>query len=200
MTSVRNSALAEGSPERRRSGRDDYLDAARSLIVDVGWRRTTMADVARRAGVSRMTIYRAWPERPQLLADLLTRELTEVTARTPGFDDLDGLVQSLLDLVTRIRENEVLARLVRLDAELLLPYLIERRGRTQEALLTQVTGVLVEGQQRGVVRDGDPDRMARVLLLSAIGLLFSTATVTDEQVSLDDLDDEIHLLMKGFLR
>ena len=36
-----------------------YLDAARACILDVGWRRTTLTEVARRAGVSRMTIYRA---------------------------------------------------------------------------------------------------------------------------------------------
>jgi AcrR family transcriptional regulator len=33
-----------------------YLDAARACILDVGWRRTTLTEVARRAGVSRMTI------------------------------------------------------------------------------------------------------------------------------------------------
>ena len=33
-----------------------YLDAARDCILDVGWKRTTLTDVARRAGVSRMTI------------------------------------------------------------------------------------------------------------------------------------------------
>ena len=41
-----------------------YLDAARACILDVGWRRTTLTEVARRAGVSRMTIYRAWPDMP----------------------------------------------------------------------------------------------------------------------------------------
>jgi len=58
-----------------------YLDAARACILDVGWRRTTLTEVARRAGVSRMTIYRAWPDMPAVLADLMTREWGEVVAR-----------------------------------------------------------------------------------------------------------------------
>ena len=43
MTSVRNIA-------DRRDPRDGYLDAARACILDVGWRRTTLTEVARRAG------------------------------------------------------------------------------------------------------------------------------------------------------
>ena len=64
MTSLRHNA----------DPRDAYLDAARACILDVGWRRTTLTEVARRAGVSRMTIYRAWADMPTLLGDLMTRE------------------------------------------------------------------------------------------------------------------------------
>src|SRR3954447_23005608 len=51
-----------------------YLDAARDSILAVGWRRTTLTDVARRAAVSRMTIYRRWPDMDTLLRDLRVRE------------------------------------------------------------------------------------------------------------------------------
>src|SRR5918992_1505363 len=71
MTSLRHNPDT-GSP------RDAYLDAARACILDVGWRRTTLTEVARRAGVSRMTIYRTWPDMPQLLGDLMTREWSGV--------------------------------------------------------------------------------------------------------------------------
>ena len=37
---------------------DVLLDAARACVLAVGVRRTTFSDVARRAGVSRMTLYR----------------------------------------------------------------------------------------------------------------------------------------------
>ena len=39
---------------------DPLLSAARDCVMDVGFRRTTLADVARRAGVSRMTVYRQY--------------------------------------------------------------------------------------------------------------------------------------------
>src|SRR6476659_6772036 len=64
-----------------------YLDAARACILDVGWRRTTLTEVARRAGVSRMTIYRTWPDMAAVLSDLMTREWAEVVATAVADDD-----------------------------------------------------------------------------------------------------------------
>src|SRR4051794_16961514 len=72
MTSLRHNGLPD--PQ------STYLDAARACILDVGWRRTTLTEVARRAEVSRMTIYRAWPDMPTVLGDLMTREWGEVVA------------------------------------------------------------------------------------------------------------------------
>src|SRR5690242_15867496 len=83
MTSLRHNRTAEGSllPASRGVSReqvtprpDPLLDAARESILAVGWKRSTLTDVARRAGVSRMTIYRRWADMQTLLADLMTRE------------------------------------------------------------------------------------------------------------------------------
>ena len=53
---------------------DELLDAARACVLAVGVRRTTFSDVARRAGVSRMTLYRRYPDLDALLAALMTYE------------------------------------------------------------------------------------------------------------------------------
>ena len=73
MTSLRHNPATEA-----RSAADLALDAARDSILDVGWSRTTLTGVARRAGVSRMTIYRKWPDMGTLLADLMTREWADL--------------------------------------------------------------------------------------------------------------------------
>ena len=78
-----------------------------TCILDVGWRRTTLTEVARRAGVSRMTIYRTWPDMPQLLGDLMTREWGGVVddarspARTPSATRCDRLVDGIVGTVAR---------------------------------------------------------------------------------------------------
>src|SRR5215217_7383195 len=93
-----------------------YLDAARECILDVGWRRTTLTEVARRAGVSRMTIYRAWPDMPSVLGDLMTREWGEVVARAVAAADeaagseataADRIVAEVVATTRALRDNEL---------------------------------------------------------------------------------------------
>jgi AcrR family transcriptional regulator len=190
MTSLRNN----------RSPRDGYLDAARECILDVGWRRTTLTEVARRAGVSRMTIYRAWPDMPTLLGDLMTREWTEVVAAQPGIgataaEVADGLVAT----VRVLRENELFVRIVELDPELLLPYLLARRGRSQEAIAGVLAERIAAGQAAGTIRAGHPDTLARGLLLAAHGFVLSAQTMVDDAVTEAALDDELRHLARRAL-
>src|SRR5437764_11752461 len=56
------------------------LDATRAAVLAVGVRRTTLTDVARRAGVSRMTVYRLVPDVNTLILEVMTRDLGEVLA------------------------------------------------------------------------------------------------------------------------
>ena len=58
--------------------------------------------------------------------------------------------------VAALRENELFHKIVQVDPELLLPYLLDRRGRTQDALLALLEAGIREGQRDGSVRDGDP--------------------------------------------
>ncbi len=185
---------------------DAYLDAARACILDVGWRRTTLTEVARRAGVSRMTIYRAWPDMPAVLGDLMTREWGEVVARAVGDADAalgegapaaDRIVAEVVATTRALRENELFVRIVELDPELLLPYLLTRRGRSQEAIAQHTAGRLREGQRDGSVRDGDPVAIARALLLATHGFVLSAHTMVDEEVGEDELDGELEHLVRS---
>lgn len=208
MTSLRNNEVAEPS------SRDDYLDAARACILDVGWRRTTLTEVARRAGVSRMTIYRTWTDMPQLLGDLMTREWGTVVSRAstsgpsgpsepdePGTGpSLDRLLEAITATMRALRENELFLRIVELDPELLLPYLLARRGRSQEGLLGLVQGYLEAGQRTGTIRAGNAPVMARSLLLGAHGFVLSAQTMVDDTVTEDDLEQEFRVLLERALK
>src|SRR4051795_13702635 len=111
MTSIRH------NPERSTTPDDAYLDAAREAILAVGWSRTTLTDIARRAGVSRMTLYRRWPDTQTLLADLMTREWGHVVgdaATGSGNDDasaLDRIARGVVTRVRALRANELLRRI-----------------------------------------------------------------------------------------
>jgi AcrR family transcriptional regulator len=196
MTSLRHI----GRPEP--SARDLYLDTARACILDVGWRRTTLTEVARRAGVSRMTIYRSWSDMPQLLGDLMTREWGGVVAAAAGGPEEAGTIERIVGTALRavrtLRENELFVRIVELDPELLLPYLLSRRGRSQQAILDLVADQLRTGQAIGEVRNADPDVLARALLLATHGFVLSAHTMVDDLASEDALDAELaEILTRG---
>lgn len=181
-----------------------YLDAARACILDVGWRRTTLTEVARRAGVSRMTIYRAWPDMPAVLGDLMTREWGAVVALAVADADAahatanaaDRLVAEVVATCRALRENELFVRIVELDAELLLPYLLTRRGRSQQAIADLTAGQIREGQADGSIRDGKPEVMSRGLLLAMHGFVLSLHTMVDDEVDEADLDAELEQIVR----
>jgi AcrR family transcriptional regulator len=189
--------------------RDAYLDAARACILDVGWRRTTLTEVARRAGVSRMTIYRTWADMPTLLGDLMTREWEGVVdAAAAGHDGHDGapvesvdrLVATITGTVATLRANELFVRIVEVDPELLLPYLLARRGRSQDHVLDLVTAAVAAGQAEGTVRAGSPVAIARGLLLAVHGFVLSAHTMVDDEVSEAEVDAELTTLLTRALQ
>ncbi|MEV4332741.1 TetR family transcriptional regulator [Streptomyces sp. NPDC049597] len=164
---------------------DAVLDAARDCVLAVGVRRTTLTDVARRAGVSRMTLYRRWPDVRTLVGDLMTREwiavavgaMPDPAAGTPvRARVVDGLVAG----VAAFRAHPLFHKILDVDPELLLPYVIDRRGASQDALLGLLTGALDEGHEDGSVRRVHTDLQARSLLLVVQSFVLSLRTMTEE--------------------
>jgi AcrR family transcriptional regulator len=192
---------------------DELLDAAREAILAVGWSRTTLTDVARRAGVSRMTLYRKWPDMNALLADLMTREWTDsigasVVETTDNPLDrgnpLQLLVGTLVATIQAVRKNELLGRIVDVDPELLLPYLLNRRGRSQEFVLGILGTQIRAGQKAGAIREGEPELLARSVVLAAHGFALSAHTmldgVQDRGADVTALDQELSELIERYLR
>ncbi|WP_128977005.1 TetR/AcrR family transcriptional regulator [Streptomyces roseicoloratus] len=178
---------------------DPVLDAARDCVLAVGVRRTTLTDVARRAGVSRMTLYRRWPDVRTLVGDLMTREWIAVAAGAMPPDAGDGhdgehsgdeagdgrpvrerIVEGMVAGVAAFRSHPLFHKILDVDPELLLPYVLDRRGASQEALLGLLTSALEEGHEDGSVRRVRTDLQARSLLLVVQSFTLSLRTMTDE--------------------
>jgi AcrR family transcriptional regulator len=165
----------------------------------VGWKRTTLTDVARRAGVSRMTIYRTWPDMQTLLADLMTREWAGVATAVPHTGTTpEEIADGVVAAIRALRGNPLFRRILDVDPELVLPYLLDRRGRSQELILEVLAERIGHGQAAGAIRAGDPRLLARTVVLAAHGLTLSAHTMADEAVTEEDLDAELaRLLARG---
>ncbi len=64
------STIPKPSYSKREASRLHILDAARELVMDIGYQSVTMTVVADKAGVSRATLYRYYSTKEQLYSDV----------------------------------------------------------------------------------------------------------------------------------
>ncbi|MET0782338.1 MAG: helix-turn-helix domain-containing protein [Microbacterium sp.] len=174
------------------------LDAALEEVLAHGIRRTTASDIARRAAVSRQTLYRYWPDVQALLAALVTRELFAVVPRGGTASSLEDLADGLVETSDRIRSLQLVDRLRETDPELFSRYILERLGTSQRGIHREIARRVAAGQAAGFVRAGDPDRLAAMLLLIAQSAIQSAPLVA-EWLPPEEWKRELRAAVTGYL-
>jgi AcrR family transcriptional regulator len=176
---------------------DRILAAAASCVVDFGADRVTLAEIARRAGVSRPTVYRRWPDTQSIMSTLLTNHITDVMRDLP-FDrnNREALVKQVVAVADRLRRDELVMSV--LHSELARVYITERLGTSQQFLIDGLATRLELAQQEGSVRRGDPRQLATMVLLIAQSTIQSADIV---KPILDDqaLATELTYTLNGYL-
>ncbi|MHB8340179.1 MAG: TetR/AcrR family transcriptional regulator [Mycobacteriales bacterium] len=189
-------------PPQRHSD-DLVLAAARAAILDIGLRRTTLAEVARRAGVSRMTLYRQYGDLDAIVSALLTAEFVAVFDRVHAEtgDAEHGrrqVAQAVTRTVAAIADHPLYQRILAVDPELLLPLIVDRVGSTQRIALRLLASLIERGQEDGSVRAMDPELAASVIGTAAQSFVFS-ARVIATQHKPDVIAGELEHLIEGYL-
>jgi AcrR family transcriptional regulator len=111
--------------DRQRETRQRIVIATEELHREVGPARTTIADIARRAGVERLTVYNHFPELGQLLAACQGHFLAghpppDITPGTVAKTKaLDRLASALEHLYSWFRANEAMEQNIHRDRDLL---------------------------------------------------------------------------------
>lgn len=178
--------------------RSAILRAARAALEEHGVRRTTVADIARRSGVSRQTIYRYWPDVTALYGAVLTDEVRGAVADAGSGGSLDEIVEALVGAAAHVRDLRLLRRLRETDPELLGRYILERLGTSQRAILDRVEALIAAGQRAGVVRAGDPGELAAMVLLITQSAVQSAPLVAD-RLPAGAWERELGLALRGYL-
>lgn len=109
-------ANGPNSPRRRsEKSRTAIVTATRELLLERGFDGLTIEAVAARAGVGKQTIYRWWPTRPALVADVMLEDadsiLTSVEHTGDLADDLVSWVRKLAATLTTARGSAMLRTL-----------------------------------------------------------------------------------------
>ena len=104
---------------------DRILDAALSLSAASGVRNLTMDEVARRAGVGRMTVYRRFGDKARLVSALGAREaqrcIAALDAAAPADAPIvDQIAEGFVTSLRLAREHPLLNRLARHEPESVL--------------------------------------------------------------------------------
>lgn len=182
--------------------REQILAAARESLLHFGVRGTSIAGVARRAKVGRMTVYRHFPESGELMRELMTREFVALYERTVlrhrDGDARSRLVGGLTDAVKEMREHPLFRRIVETEPELLSPYLFERLGSSQKAALELIGQGVRDGQADGTIRAGDVSEIAFSTYLIAQSFALSAGTGT--HLSQDGISEQLQIVLSGALR
>jgi AcrR family transcriptional regulator len=204
MASLRNTEPAPDPADPAGPSDEAILAAARELVAQVGVRRTTATEVARRAGVSRMTLYRRFSDVESLLVTLLTQEvralLADLAGQTAGLATArERLVETALLGIDRMAADPLFARLVDLDPELLLPYLLERAGSSHHAVRAALAGTIAEGRADGSIRPL-PEPAASWMLLVVIQSFVYAARMLAKETDPAAVHHELRRLLDGYLR
>ncbi len=133
MTATAESLRLAGAHEATDPVSERILDAAMAQFIDFGLRRTTVEDVAARAGVSRVTIHRRFGRKSELVQGVMLRELarflSEFDATISPLQTLeDKLVEGFVLTLRSARSHPLITRILATEPESLLPELTIRGG------------------------------------------------------------------------
>ncbi|MFD6098201.1 TetR/AcrR family transcriptional regulator [Nocardiopsis flavescens] len=134
---------SDGVDPRVLRTRRDVVDAATELFVTEGWSVVTHAEVARRAGYSKATVYAHWPTRLDLMRASIGKICDEADHPEPTGDLRADLVRGLVDFAEDLAGghlDRVLGGLLERSGS--DPVVDELRRRLYEAGTRSLEGVL----------------------------------------------------------
>jgi AcrR family transcriptional regulator len=192
-------AIADALAMTPPSGEDAVFDrvagAALGEFAEHGIRRTSMEDVARRAGVSRMTVFRRFESKHGLVEVVIAREvrrgMEELDLLWEGAETLeDRLVEGFAFAGRYVRDHPLFNGILRREPEVLLPSLTIDGGPVLGLYRSLIAKRLQAEVDAGRAETSDVDGVAEVIARLAISLLLTR----DGDITLDDPDSVVRLV------
>ncbi|MFH9860170.1 TetR/AcrR family transcriptional regulator [Streptomyces sp. NPDC017202] len=181
-----------GRTGRPRSAAADtaILAATRQALVELGWSKLTLGDVATRAKVAKTTLYRRWSGKNELVVDAVAELFGELELPDRGSlaADIEGVVLQFAAILARPEARSglmaVVAESTRDDA---------LRERIRASIVDPQKDLVLEGRARAQTRGELPPETDPAEAARTIDLIFDVvagAVVHRTLVSAEPADEE----------
>ncbi len=174
------------------------LAAALQLFNEFGLRRTSMDDIAKRAGLGRATIYRRYADKEALVKVAMLREgrkfLDDVRAAIDHFESREeAMIEGFALVVINARNHTLFQRLLISEPETILPYLTVNGAVVAMMARFYFQQVLEEERIRGLKLVGNLDAMSEMVtrLLHSLALTHSTTQPGEDKEHLRRLAHDL---------
>lgn len=192
--------------ERTQRRRQRVLDAAGQSFAARGFAKTTMDEIASRAGVSKGLLYSHFGDKEALLVRVMERTLDEwadvirvqVEAANGAAGALAVLYRSSLQYA---RNNPLLRTLLAQDERVVLPGLDELTQRSQERFRAGLIDTLEQGIRSGELRpDLDVESMADVIRVFHGGFIDQLLRPGPVDVNTGVIEASVELMLHGLAK
>jgi AcrR family transcriptional regulator len=207
---VNRTPMADGPPspprtDERQQREERILDAAATLLVRWGYRKTTIDDVAREAGVGKGTIYLHWRDKNELFRAAIWRasqQVTEDTMQRLTADPQGGRFHRLWTHgMLAILANPLMAALMRGRSDIFHGLIDSLTPGTVNQLAGNAEAHIAELQRAGLIRDDLPVPIITFLIGALkIGIVTSPDIMDQELTpSTEELTEALSDLMRRWL-
>lgn len=176
-------------PDKTPADGEKLLESAFSAFLDFGIKRTSMGEIARRAGISPATLYRRFESKNELIEAVTVREAQRFVADIDKrVQDVQGNDEQLAEIfvafISAIASNELLLRLLRTEPDLILPKLTTDAGPILAIGRVYLAEKLRELRNTNGVNNFDADLVAEIMARLALSL----ALTPDGLIPLDNAE------------
>src|ERR1700744_376519 len=154
------------------------LDAALAEYLAHGFRRTSVDDVARRAGIGRATVYRRFAARDEIVQAVLVREtrrffadIAEATKQLPSL--ADRLVEGFVVGLRNAREHSLLQQILTSEPDVSIPFLTTRGGPAMAVMREFLLRQYLDGVETNSTSGAKAQEVAEILVRLCFSLVLT---------------------------
>jgi AcrR family transcriptional regulator len=174
----------EGEPTSEMTER--IVEAAHECFIQQGVQATTMSQLAAEVGISRMWLYRHFPNRDAVASAVFGREARRFIQGLLDFDvegdPVELGIEGFVYAVRFLRDHELLQSLLETEAEAFLPFINERMGPVLR-LAAETVAMFIRG------RIGLPAAEAEVAAETIVRVVTAASIMSGGAVDYDDEAD-----------